>query len=1266
MISIGTNSTAQGLSFRMPYASLSYWPSWLKFTTNSITAATDPETQDIGRAMVGSSLGATHVVRVRHTATGLQAHSWSADPSSSSHTVHNEPATTLYADHSLGAYLAHGGGNWTLYATRSTAANTIDIYRRTEATSWAIHRSLVLPADVVNGFTACALVSSTQMVLYNIPTGGEYGVLWVGNFDSATFAGTLVWNAIAFALFAPSSLSTELTDHFSPTPDEPFTRQNANAFDAVLLADNSIVMICQDHHRGRTQIIKRMGDGIYTSPVSMVPMDFVDEDSRVMVCRMVVIDGVIHATGRMSRSDTSSNTITSTFDCLLRSTDGMIWGTGKDMYIGDTALYGQLLFHPGTERYHYISFNGRMATESHAVQSITPYRLTVDRGAESTPSASADIANPGTYPWVDENIDIYLNYDDHDPVLMGSFGLDRPTVYESAHEEVRALSMRERNGKKLTDWTAPYTLDVWSSTRKGTDFLSQGDYYTVQGSPTPSIKNLTLAEAWTGGSTVVLEADDGEAPAVAGDLLRYRVDGDVMYALRLTGEYTSDGGGEGPFTYPCVGIITLDSLPAGSIMVCDEVFLGRDQDEPSEINIVMSRRLKSQIVEYTLRFSPHSYLYGEYAEIRFHAANRTNFHFYRLTKIDGGGGATHLRWDAGFETDDGVTATRVISFTNVYAVSAINLTLFVRMIHYQGNIREYLSTTEGAFPTLQTSYSQMDAFSPDEGTVGFSGFTSPSSSAVTAALETVVSGLDNGTRLPIDAVPVGFPASGHIRVGASTLQYSSYTTTAQTFTRLVQINGDGSWDVSDPGAWPDSGFATMFVKAEIWNGGVETGSPDDVRFGVTYNDVANKIFVSPNPNDSWALPLATAYSQYVKFTLYPTFTIVDERWGAFSASQAIYLAPGPTEVPLGTALDYVLVSDAEPDMTVADAAMQVAARANVTLEPDLIPNSNFPAVANWTVSFAGERLYPTLTTLGAYSYASLFQFVDAVMSFDVTLGNGEVKFEMGTDDAIIKFASTGIQFWYAGVKRSEFLYFRDVNGQAVRARISVYDQYIGVWLSGHISAVFANPQLASKVKTLHFASYSAMSFASIEIFEAYERVESYLIDQGESAAQALSQVIGERRLHILYRAQRNPRLTSYATREALGALQSSVESRVSEKDDPVIRTISQVRGAFHIAERMLNPADYGARFILVQNGDLLTQDSCDREALAVLRETQEKSLRATASGRADLRVENEDTFLLTVEEEAGTWIVDSSTFDYEVAEDNAILDMTVGARKYVP
>ncbi|HEX8683855.1 MAG TPA: hypothetical protein VF707_16165 [Ardenticatenaceae bacterium] len=1302
MIEIGENRRALANLSRVALAEIESRSGRLRFQMAPGTpygAGPDPRTLDIGRTLSVRAGGLLRTVRLWHTETGFAWRAWAGDPATATPTE-GESLLGSFAGQCRGAWMETDGTNWHTFITHCPTIAQLEIFRLTNGAALGLyHAAVSLPPDMnaaSGGYTGFAIVDRRTLFLIHIHGDGKHARIWEGTFATVPLNGAITWAELPYRVAAGHP-----DDRFKAAPGagEALDRRAANGFDAVRFGGKTIVL-CQDHAAGRSQVLVKSEAGIWADPLPIIPMDFVDEGNHLFLSRFLVKQNTLLATGTLARNGML-------FDCLLRSADGQLWSVESDALIAPALgapHHGQLIADPQSGRIHYLAtdWTRSLATAPAESTKVAPYYVTIERGAQSVPTAEIEIpVEEGIGPEDDDLVTVRLGYEARaNLVPLGEFGLDRVSETRSWEGARRTLHLRERHGKALHDWASPYTFDFWGQSKAIVEFESKREYEVTAGEPRASIKRVRLAQPFdTSQNTIVLEAIDGDPPATIGEMLRYRV-GSLATRVRIAGQPT----GAGPFSYPVVveqGDIV--SFPAGTELACDELFLGRRGQE-DRIVLDLARRFRGQFGSATLRFSEHDHRYGESVSLLLHRADDDNSYRVRYTKINSGG-APGLGWE--FERVTEGSATLLASGSLMDGgtpLSGVNRALYVRWRVQNGRVTLWASPTT-LYGSPLVDYVEDTILPSLEGGVGFSGRADSLTHFTTSEL-----GGQSGATAPdncliLDTPATAFPNQGALIISGRSASYSARSLqerhpvepispmtdiTLSGFRSAHRWEGDlttgdlGWWYLWDTLSFDATGMvACVRARKGVYmdnNGELRTHGVADEYARVThcertYDDSGTtrtrlRLTKTPDKNRTqmwWGYEPPELFESggwLVGIRFYPCFQMETDNWPNIPSTQPVMLDMRPEQPPLGTAIDRVELCDLERDLALAEGVQAVARLAGVEVAADTLPTSawGLESDANWTVSFVNNL--PRLVGMSG-TKLSAFTLVDGLFRARLRLGQAGLSLHWDGGGTVIRFAPEGVEFrdLVNDTLRASIPYIQGAGAdKLVTARVSIEGPFLSVWLDDAFAAFYVDERLRGCVKRLGVVAYVPTIIEWIEVAEAYEKLGRFLIPQGATAAESIAAMVGERRLGLLFRANRVPRFGTLEQREHLEALLGTILVTSEERDDAAVRTLAQVRGARDVAEAALGAEVYGLRFVAIENPDLLTADGCAREARAILRQTQEQARTATVEMRADLRVENEDHCTALIGDTESGWIVDSSSITFLVSPEDAALDMRLGLR----
>jgi hypothetical protein len=1329
VIDIGTgNEQALAGAAPKPLAEIVSRPSWLRFSDSQTTGESiNPTSEDIGRVVnlnVGSE---TRTYRVHHVGDGLRWRRWTGEPSLNV-TGDGYTPLTSFASQSVGLWADvlpaawHlDPPTWNLYATHCEDANTLTIQKKTgDGLFDTVHNGPItlpwsaLPAPVAVGFA----VPSAQ-VIYAIYVTAREARIWRGTFAAAPLSGAVTWAELPYRVLASHN-----DDRFRSAPGdgEAFDWRVANGFDAMSFNGGEVVL-CQDHAQGRSRTITRSSGGVWSDPVEVIPLDLVSATSHTLFCRMTVDGERLLLTGGVARPDSEFGG-----EVLLRSRDGRVWSWERDGLVHGSARYGQVVKDALSGRHHHVSRAGVRSSPALAETVIAPYSISLNRGAESMPTAEVDIPATGPAPSGDDEVTVRLGYNSRANLInVGTFGLDTVPLESGAGTARRKLTMRHLDGKKLSDWKALNTHELWGQSIVRAEMLESSEYEVVQGEPREPQTVLVLQNQWFDGAVwqpnpelvtnlllrVWTEAS-GEASdpvLIAGEELHLWLNGVMAVSLRVEEFIGQDGIGH-VYDTRVVSHPGSYSLPNNSEMVTDVVWLG-GLKRRDELMLATERRYVEQLTLWEVRCSAYSWPHGEIVSLHFHRADGRNTYYLRLGKVENQTDAdlTDLAWAFGSIAEgvatghgSGTLLTNIPAFQRVY----------VRTLYQNGRVWAWASANPEEFGApLIDGYVESSGHPAREGSAGAVGLLEPVSIAITTELGAQSGATAPYNRLFLDEPATAWPMLGAVEIQGTVTDYHNRDTQPKMpatsnfhdipnktlpydqqaepgltdhdwidgFQGVHRYhpggNGPGPWvymaalpfnpaGMASRLRWrdhnstvPDQNLVGHWGENFGYCIAYETGTwtlPASFEPGHPYYEAAHEFAGAraqfsnmpdvPN-NTPTVQPMTIGWLMGYRF--YPTFHMSGGEWPAIASPGTVTLAPREGEL-VGTAIERVVVTDIESSIALAEGVQQVGALAGVEIVTDKVPATVWGLTDGdgWAITYPDGQM-PRLAYVGAGgTKMSTFGMVDGVFRARLWLGQVGLVLQTGGGGTVIRLAAGAVEFrdLTGDALRASFPYRQGAGAnQQVTVRVSINGALLSVWIDDAFMASYEDIVLAGAQKVLGFAAYQDTTIHWVAVAEAHERLQAFVVEEGQTAAGAIGEITGNRRLKLLYRGTRPIRFGTLEQREQAGAPLVEVVSDSATVDNVPIVTVMKVVGDGVSAERTRDVATHGTRFEKIENTSLTTVAACEQEALVALRLSHEQGLSGGATlSPADLRIENGD-----VVELGGQWIVDSSDVSYQSA-----------------
>ncbi len=196
-------------------------------------------------------------------------------------------------------------------------------------------------------------------------------------------------------------------------------------------------------------------------------------------------------------------------------------------------------------------------------------------------------------------------------------------------------------------------------------------------------------------------------------------------------------------------------------------------------------------------------------------------------------------------------------------------------------------------------------------------------------------------------------------------------------------------------------------------------------------------------------------------------------------------------------------------------------------------------------------------------------------------------------------------------------------------RVTVRGPLYSIWVGGNLVGSFFDETQLSWYFGLYATGQNA-TFAAIHLPELYETPEFALLDVGQAMRDAMSKVIGRRRIKGVFQSDGALLLSYFKSHDQGPTLRDALVQNTSQEADR-FKSAVKVEGAYTSAT-YVSPelALRGRRFDLINQPDLMFREHCLREAMAEVRSIAERMDLNTFIAPIDLRLEPEDEIGLTI------------------------------------
>lgn len=224
---------------------------------------------------------------------------------------------------------------------------------------------------------------------------------------------------------------------------------------------------------------------------------------------------------------------------------------------------------------------------------------------------------------------------------------------------------------------------------------------------------------------------------------------------------------------------------------------------------------------------------------------------------------------------------------------------------------------------------------------------------------------------------------------------------------------------------------------------------------------------------------------------------------------------------------------------------------------------------------------------------------------------------------------------------------------SVPVRVSVRGPVYSLWIAGNYAGHFVDQTELGLYFGL-YATGAGASFSNIYVPELYEVPASGLIEVNQAMADALSKVIGNRRVKGFFTHDGKLKFSYFATHAAGPDFHENRLFQSAIQRNPRYLSKVRVQGSdAYAVYQSATLAARGQRFQVIKNTDITLREFAYKEAVQIVTETAERQLQATFEGAPDLRVEPEDQIEVTVSRQnvAGDFIVDDIEIGFKLGEE---------------
>lgn len=1267
-----THDTALLASRRTVNARANWQGAHTPFTLQESGGAVDPRTGDIGRAALRRVGDDEYTWQVRHVTGGFSVGYWTGAATPSGRSTLAAPS---WGDrHSSALYLYSDGNAYT-----STAyGSTLHLYQITPAMSLSSAATVAMPITLSGDhWSACQIINNYELFFCLVEAHRIR--LWRVTSTGAMWSGTVTWEQAPLVLAPRHDQDAFLASaQDADGTARAFDWRTANGFDALEWGSLRLVL-AQDHQLGRPVLIRRSQAGVWSNPKPVLPLDLIDDASRLHLCRLSLIDTRLALTGRMARpgSDTPLE-----FDACLWSDDARWWQIGRRAWLCDEAVYGTLLgYEDGREC--YLGSQSAYTAYPTGGGSAPVHFFSLARGSESAPMLEVELpARPGGTallpPASGDRLTLEAGYNGLF-LNMGAFLVDRVSHATRDGQARYLVQGREEDASRLLDWQPPHTLDQWTQSRLASDFRRGGHHYTVAGAPRHAAYQATVAADWHAGAGEMLalaHLPSDTTPAEPGDLL-WQMDGtQVTQLLRVNAAGVVDEAA-GLTRYPVTRLIGSGTLLAGEALAARSLMLG-DAGRTDIAALALPRGFEGQIGQAELQFTAHPWTYGEQASLRMHYAGERGAWDVTFQKVSGG-----FDWSLGVIVDGAASEQA----SGHFAVSTAERRLWLRWRVGRGGGVVWYSWDGLTFSELGT-LGATGLVAASEGGLALVG---SASGLPTSLLDWSVIGRTEGvaarlgSHVPLAApAPAEFPPYGWVALGDIRAYYQSLNRTPS---RAVAFHD------TDRGHWFDTNDANahelrdMLCDLTLYD---QAGS----QIGTYATYVRD---VQPSPNGGWRLyfdqsldgeqwglgpefiPYMNQAAWSMNGTFWPTLRLSPTtplEWTRHAGGAPIRLAPSPDETPAGIAVHAVQVADLLPDLTLAEAVSGIAQMAGSLVLADQVAPDAWPARSGWTVT-PGHDPHESvrLDASAAGTYQSAFYFFEGVIRCQMEVGTGaELRLinEALGKSWTVRLAAGRIELFHEAELIYHTPYQHGAGAGRCTLRLSVKWDHVCLWIDEYAALYYTLPyerrwRYLRKRLDLYLPAAGYISY--LDIPEAYECAEVFLIDQYAPALQSISRLVGQRRAALLYRATRPIRFGTMERREQYSGALGRVLTLGHENDESSVHTLVQVQGAHHRAEVLEGTESYGLRAVQHHRPELTTRDACIREARLLARHSREGSERLRVAVTPNLLLEREDVLTLDIGDGKGPreWVVEAiapTTFAHDAARSELRFHQELALRRY--
>jgi hypothetical protein len=234
----------------------------------------------------------------------------------------------------------------------------------------------------------------------------------------------------------------------------------------------------------------------------------------------------------------------------------------------------------------------------------------------------------------------------------------------------------------------------------------------------------------------------------------------------------------------------------------------------------------------------------------------------------------------------------------------------------------------------------------------------------------------------------------------------------------------------------------------------------------------------------------------------------------------------------------------------------------------------------------------------------------------------------------------------------------------IPVRVSVRGSVYAVWVAGNFAGHFVDDTALG----LYYGLYATLNdtlFTDIYVPELYEVPLYSPLAVGQSAAEAVNQILGGRRIKAVFQHDGSIKFSYFETHDTGPSFEDTLTSSALKTNGQFFSVV-RVDGAYCFAEYasavMLAK---GRKFKAVHNPEIYHYEFAYNEARAIAREIAERQIEAGFEARPDLRVQPEDESSFTVARQAlaGGFLVDDVKLSYSLQNKTAA--MSLGVRQLI-